>query len=541
MKIKSVYIFYILLFVLIGFVTLNFNYIEGDDAKTILYHTLGRDKTFQPPYSPYHSMFDVLMSFINTTNETILKKTAISLSFLFSLLSLLLIVRLLSEKFYEKKKQIAFALFLVPFILPDIIFNSLIINPAIISFAIILLSHVLLLQYTKKSKLIYLVLSIVLFGFGVSFRWNNGFYLFVLFGYFILNDANKFKELINIQRLKKSVIIFPFYIVSVILFIQVSGYSIREIFQVFSSGASYLDNQESSMLSIAASAIPFLTPAFLLLFLFGTIHCIKKKIYMPLALLFLSILPYLSLGTLVPFYKYLICIILPLFIIVLYGYLSITNKNMKRVVVLLVILPWFFGFQIKSNSVWGPGFELKTNSISNSNVNNFNPDKSIKIGNVKLVLGSGMAMPTPEGPRPLYGFGKVVLKDWKHFVETNNFEREAAVNYAIENNCNILQDVNHSFIATKLCEFNFITNDSIKASNDFGLHRRFSHHEEQIIIDVFKNKKELFDKQLMKLYLDRNSKVVVYSSYTNIIAKLKKMYPNQFEQKGSYWGILMMN
>lgn len=537
MKIKIVYSFYILLFFFLYVFALNFNYIEGDDARTILYHVFGRDADFQPPYSPYHSMLDTVLSLIKTTNETVLRTFAIFLSFLFGLLSLIFMAKILAEKFVDKKAQLVSVLVLIPFIIPDILFNSFIINPTIISFAIILLSHIFLLKYLKNNKIFYFILSVIFFGFGVSFRWSNGFYLFVLFGYFILNDTLILKELVSYKRLKKSLVLFPFYVISVIVFIQISGYSIIDIFKVFAYGTSYMDDKEHSLLSLASAAIPFVTPALVLLFLMGMVYCIRTRLYMPIALLILALVPYVVLG-IVPIYKYVITVVVPLLVILIYGYLSITNKALKIGIYLIIFIPWFFGIQIESNSAWGPGFEVKAIQNNDINAKNFNPDKSTSIEHVKVVFGSGMAVPTSEGPRCLYGFGQVVFKNWNRFLSDNNLERELAVNYAIENNCNILQDVNHSFIASKLCEQGYDTKDRLNASNNMGVHRTFTKNSSQVSIDVLENKKALFNRELMEAYLIKNKQVVVYSSYTNIITKLKATYKLEFEQKGAYWGVL---
>jgi hypothetical protein len=528
------------LFVLLGLVTLNLNYVEGDDARTILYHVFGRDTSFQPPYSPYHSMFDTILSLLSTQNETTLRVFGIVFSFVSSLMVLLFMAKICNEMISGTKLQVYWFLLVLPFVIPEMLFSSLILNPTNISFALVLLSHMFLISYLKTHTLRSIVIAIIVFGLGVSFRWSSGFYIFVLFGHFIFSDASSLKALISVERLKKSVLIFPFFVLSVVLWVQISGYSIVDIYDVFVHSSKYIEAKELSLLAVTAAAISFITPAVGLLLLLGIIYCVKTKKLFPLVLLAISILPYFTLG-IIPMYKYMITTVLPLIIVLAYGFISIKKKALRYVLYAAIVVPWFIGLQIKSNTAWGPGFEVRSISNNSINTTNFNPDKSTSIKDVSVVFGSGMAMPTSEGPRPLFGFAKVILQDWNQFITIQNNERESAVNYAIENNCNILQDVNHSFITAKLCELDYVTKDRLNASNTFGVHRTFIKEKKRVSIDVFENKKALFNSELMVAYLSINHRVVIFSSYTNIMTKLKSKYKNQFNQQGAFWGILTLN
>lgn len=537
MKVKYAYFFYILLFFILALTALNFNYVEGDDASTILHHTLGRDSNLQPVYSPYHSMLDTMLSLVPSQNEGTLRYISVTASFLSGFFVIFFLAYLLKDKFLKYEEHLTYFLFLLPFFIPDILFNSLLINPANISFALILLAHMLFNKYLNSKRYLYLVLSVLLFGFGVSFRWNNGFYLFVLFGVYLLDINNNTKGVSILNQFKKSFLIFPLFIISVVGFIQISGYSIFDIIDVYKYGSSYLEKSDYSLLAMAASAIPFITPVFLLLFILGIINCLRDKRYMPLTLLLIALIPYFLLG-IYPFYKYLICILVPLVFIQFYGFLSIKRKVFKTIIVCSVFLPWILGLQIQSNSAWGPGFEMKIKNSNSNDLNSFNPDNSTAIKQVKLNFGSGMAMPTPEGPRPLYGFGKVFLTDWYQFIETNNNEREMAVKYALENKCNILQDVDHAYIFTKLIEKKLQMRKPYGSADNLYTRREFTSEKDTVFVDVFNNKTELFNFEIMTKYRQEDNCIVIYSSYSNIITKLKGIYLTKFEQQGAYWGIL---
>ncbi|RED38199.1 hypothetical protein DFQ10_11120 [Winogradskyella eximia] len=537
MKVKYAYFFYVLLFFILALTALNFNYVEGDDASTILHHTLGRDSNLQPVYSPYHSMIDTMLSLVPSQNEGTLRYVSVIASFLSGFFVLFFLAYLLKDKFLKHEEHLTFFLFVLPFIIPDILFNSLLINPANISFALILLAHILFNKYLNSKRYLYLVLSVLLFGFGVSFRWNNGFYLFVLFGIYLLDINNNTKDLSILNQFKKSFLIFPLFIISVIGFIQISGYSIFDIIDVYKYGSSYLEESDYSLLAMAASAIPFITPAFLVLFILGIINCFIDKRFMPLLLLLIALIPYSLLG-IYPFYKYLICILIPIVFIQFYGFLSIKRKVFKIIIACTIFLPWIFGLQLQSNSAWGPGFEIKIKNSNSGDLHSFNPDKSTKIEDVKIVFGSGMALPTPEGPRPLYGFGGVFLKDWSQFIESNSNEREKAVKYALENKCNILQDVDHAYIFTKLSEKNLQMQIPYSSTDKLYMRRKFTSKKDTVFVDVFNNKTELFNLETMAKYRQEGNCIIIYSSYSNIITKLKGVYLTKFEQQGAYWGIL---
>ena len=537
MKLK-ISLYFSAIYLLLLFFTLNLNYIEGDDANTVLHHAMGRDANFQPVYSAYHSMFDTLLSLLQTENETFLRKFSIVISFSSGLFFLILISQLILTKTHkDKRRQTFYILMLLPFIVPELLFNSLLVNPSLVSMVFILLSHILLLNYLRKDRVVLLMLSLFLFGFGVSFRWINGFYLFVLFGDFILNEKQINTKLFNLNRVVKSLKIFPFYIVSVISFIWISGYSPQGIANTVKTVASYIEGSEVSYLALIATSISFLTPAFLLLLVLGIIESIKTKSFRILVWLGIALLPFFVIGFF-PSLKYLMPILLVVFLISINGFILIKNRALKLGVVVLIFIFWFVGVQINSNSTWGPGFELKIKNDNLNLTNSFNPDKSLIIKNFKPVIGSGMAMPTLEGPRPVYGFGAVLLYDWKDFVSSHNKERMAAVRFSEENNCRILQDVKHAFIYSKLKEIGYTTEDEYFKKVAEFYEREFVKQDISIIVNVVQQKSMLFDKNVMDDFINENSKIIIYSSYSNIITKISTIYKDKFVIKGAYWGVL---
>lgn len=537
MKINFLYLFYFFLYLLVFIFSLNYVYIEGDDASTIVYHAMGRNLEIQTPYSSYHSMFDKFLSLFNTKDEIFLRYVAISISFLFNFFSLVFLVELLKEKIEFKKSEFLVFLCMLPFVIPEILFSGLIINPSIISFAFLILSHLFLIKYLKTDKKKQLLFSILIFGLAVSFRWSSAFYLFIFVGELFLNNSKQILKSINFSFFFRKVLILFLYTISFLLFIYLSGYSVIDIYMTYAGGKEYLEHKEISYLATFSSALSFLTPSFIILFFLGLFFVIKTKKIKFILTLILGLVPFFNLGV-YPSYKYLVVLVPYLTILIAYGFFSMKNKIFKYALLLIVLLPWIFGIQLKTNSSWGPGFEILHKGITSKKDNKtFNPDNYINFNNINIVLGSGMAIPTPEGPRPIYGFGKVFFKDWKEITSKIEKEKENAVDHAISNKIDILQDVGHSFITTKLLEKGFST-ETIKHRTENYIKRVFFRKNDTIDIIIPKDKKMLLNNDFVKEVLIDKKQVVVYTSYTNLIVKQKQMYPNNFKINGAYFGIL---
>lgn len=537
MKVKFVYIFYVLLFLLLFTFTLNFNFIEGDDASTVVYHLLGRDKGIQLPYSSYHSMFDAFLGLFNANNEWVLRHVSIGVSFLFGLFMLWSLCYLIFLKSKQDTKSISIVLMALPFIIPEVLFGSLIVNPTLISMTCILIAHIWMLKYMQSNAKLEILVAVICFGIGVSFRWNNGFYLFLLFADFILREQPKGKDVFELHRIKQSIVIFTLFVLSVVLCIQLSGYSLLDVFNTYTNGASYVETMETSYTAMFATALAFLTPALLLLFFFGILYAFKNKAYRNILILLFTLIPFAVVGF-YPSYKYMISIIPIVILIAIQGYAFVQKKSIKIVLAVMVCLPWVFGLQLQANSAWGPGFELKIKTVANKDLDNYNPDSNLSMSHFKVLFGSGMAMPTPEGPRPIYGFAHVLINDWYDFVDIRNEERLDVVQYAIDKDYDILQDVRHSFMVSKLIELGYTTKDPF-TKNDFNVYTRlFAKEKDTVTIKVFSDKNQLFKSKNIENGLIGSEKIVVFSSYSNIVSKLTSTFKYKFEQKSPFWGVL---
>ena len=185
---KTTFIFYLFVALLLFFFTLTPNYIEGDDATTILYHAAGRHPEIQRPYAPYNSGMDFVLSFIDSNNELLLKKTAFYLSFFSGIACLFLTVLVFKQLLKLVKVEINYLFFIfLPLICPELLFNLLVQNSSNISYFFALLSLYYFLLFLDKDIKKFLLFSAFVFALSIPFRWSMltlfpvflGIYLFI--------------------------------------------------------------------------------------------------------------------------------------------------------------------------------------------------------------------------------------------------------------------------------------------------------------------------------------------------------------------------
>jgi hypothetical protein len=196
-----------------------------------------------------------------------------------------------------------------------------------------------------------------------------------------------------------------------------------------------VDSLKDILLNTGLTLSSLLTPALGLLTALGLLRLIKDRNPLGWVVLagLLGVLPWLRSG--VP--KFLIvCLPVLLFAFVL-GLDFLSGIFRRRpggnlvfaAVVLLLLFPWFIGVRIdREGTAWGPAFQRKPFDYQEVEGTSFG-----------LATGSGMAYPTPEGPRPLYGHAYVLFGgDWKHFVVEDAVERRQALDKALETDLPLL-------------------------------------------------------------------------------------------------------
>jgi hypothetical protein len=410
-------------------------YFEGDDASTIIYHLFGRNASIQQPFNPYHSGFDWLLSFL-PANELILRNTA----FLLSYISGMLLIYLLGYwliRFYSESNNSAIVLaFLLPLIIPELFFQSLIVNPTNIGFTLCLIGLILAEFYLEKHRIFYLLVLPIVFLLGVPFRWSLIIFIPVIFGILL------YKRTTNgvLPRFEKAdlgfVISLLVSVMASFLGIWTTGHTPIQVLEIMLWGAGYNAPGPPSYSMLAANALSLFTPVLTITVLVGIIQIITKKHVGLFFLAFLSALPFFFLG-LDTSLKYLITVLPVLLLVTLSGLeFFLAKKIVTLVIAILLIAPWLAGVKLfLKGTDYGPGFEInqwKDSTVEFKKIQDgltTNPDERISINSFKIGYAGGFALPTVEGPRPLWGYAQVIFGGgWKTFFNDIVSERTKVLN-----------------------------------------------------------------------------------------------------------------
>jgi hypothetical protein len=518
-KIHFVLLFYTLLFALVYIFTLNVNYVEGDDATTVLYHLCGRNPSIQKPYAPYNSGFDYVLHF-SQASEPLLRSLAIHLSFFFGWLVMCLSAIFLDIAFSEKPSNEKYVfLYLLPFIIPDFIFHSLIVNSVNISFTFALLSILFFMQFFKKGSWKYFVLSVLFLGISVPFRWSILTIFPVFYSLLLLWNEKSF-----FYRIKMTILHNVLALVLGIVCIDVSGYDSLEVFNTILSGKKYMEDSDRSVLTMFAMGVAFFTVSFVGLMIIGLFLKFykqkKQQLLENATFLILPIIPFFILG-LIPSFKFLISVLPILLIIAMNGYIFVAkHKILHGVFLTTLALSWFIGVHIDaSGTTAGPGFEMKLDGkLSKNKMNENNIDERVKINKVSLAFGEGFYMPMLEGPRPLYGFYHVIFGGgWKRNIQEFTDERMKALNIlTTKKGYTFMQERKTAYMQCDLFRIGYKTSKPFVYDAKQNLeYRDFYNDKDTIRMYVITDKVIKID--FAKEYIRTHDKVLLRSSYSSII------------------------
>lgn len=518
---------------IVFFFTLNFNYVEGDDASTVLYHLCGRNTDIQLPYAAYNSGIDFVIQLSGLKTEESIRTFAVLISFI-SGLFVLIGCKSFVEAFFESNKQvdsksrIIFYL-LLPFIVPDVLFHSLIVNATNISFVFILYSLISFIKFLRSDKNFWLLLSIVLFAIAIPFRWTMLVVLPVYVGllfYFVPMTNSKPTFLL----LLKVMIAAVFGLLLAIFLISLTGYSLQGIYDSILSTTGYLSQTDFSVLSVLASGSAFLTPPLLILLLFSlfkTTAMFKKQskpAYSLAVLVLLSASPFFLFGFF-PSYKFLITLFPILLILMVLGIDYLMKKKVLFALFISSILAiWFLGIQINAGGTFcGPGFELNTQKVQNLNNPNSkeaqNVDERVKIKGVSLKLASGFYMPMLEGPRPLYGYFYVFCNGWFNQVEALKNERREIVKLLLDDkNAILIQDRKTAYLSCDLYQKGYKTTTNFIDAKSY-LYRDFVKENDTIKLMVAPDNVSKVE-WISNFPVEKGKKVIFRSSYSSEILQL---------------------
>lgn len=528
---KLAILFYFLIFLYLLFFTLNFNYVEGDDAATVLYHLCGRNPQIQEPYAPYNSGMDFLLQCSGLTTEGGLRTFAVLISFISGFLilafSAVLLELLFEDTALVRPRRRFYFYLLLPFLLPDLIFHSLIINASNVSFAFLLASLVFFVKYLKGENTKSLVLSTLLFAVSIPFRWTTLIALPLYAGLFLyFHPFGNYPREIWREAFKVAAANIVGTILAFLL-IWLTGYDLNDMYATVTSTTGYMEKSEVSALSLLASGTAFLTPALLLLVLLGFFQIYRWsqwgwiKWISVLGFLAMSISPFVLLGF-YPLYKYSMTLLPLLSLLMLFGFnLLKEHKILNGLFIAAAVIPWIVGIQIKASGTFcGPGFELNTSKVAAANMQSGkNPDSRVKIEKINPVFDSGLYMPMPEGPRPLYGYAYVLFGGaWKNQIDLFTQEREKLFDFLMQHpNAEYFQDRMSSYFSCDLYRKGFKTDTDFLEDED-GAYREFSNGNNKVSIRIVKGGNK---SAWMAGYLKTAKHPVAFrSSYSNDILKL---------------------
>jgi len=537
--------FYFLLFVYLYFFTLNFNYVEKDDALTILYHLCGRNAQIQQPYASYNSGLDFLLEISNLHSEVSLRTFAVIISFVSGFLVLSLFAVFLNVFFDSTEKVTAKSKFyfclVLPFIVPDILFHSLIVNSAYISFVFLLASLIVFLKFLKTNRNLFLYFSTLLFALAIPFRWTMLVALPVYMGFALyynpIQQCSKNTLLLFLKIVAANVV----GVILALFFIYITGYNLEDFYNTVVATTRYIENSEKSALAYMATASAFLTPALLFLVVLGCIAVYtqsKKRAKYGLSMLSLvlfSIGPFFVVGFF-PSYKFLLTLFPMALILMFIGFDYLyPKKPLLMVFLLLVISPWFIGVQLDAKGTFcGPGFELNTNKIDESKALNENPDERVKIEGIHLKWDAGFYLPMLEGPRPLFGYFYVLLgSGWKNQIDLFTQERQKIVDILMKNkNVVYIQDRKIAYLQCDLYNLGLSTETDFIAGKDI-LYRNFKNKNYAIKVYVVPDNCSKID-WIEQYFRTATSTVIYRSSYSNEILKLQNNKENKIELLGPF-------
>jgi len=544
-NINYIFGFYFLLFGYLYFFTLNFNYVEGDDASTILYHLCGRNAQIQQPYASYNSGLDFLLKISHLHSEESLRNFAVVVSFVSGFMVLCLLILFL-ETFFEDIAKITiknkfYFYLLLPFIVPDVIFHSLIINSTYISFVFLLGSLIVFIKFLKTNRNSFLYLSMVLFAISIPFRWtlltSLPLYMGLALYYYPIKDYSKNTLFLFL----KIIVANLFGVLLAFFFIYITGYNLFDIYNTIIFVTGYLGSNESSTLAILATASAFLTPALLFLLfiaIFKIFELYKKKPLFGLSfisLVLISISPFFIVGLLAN-HKFLITLFPLILILMLLGFDYLFHRKFLLILFLiLVVAPWFIGVQLDAKGTFcGPGFELNTKKTEVNTTLNGSPDERVKIEGIHLKLDSGFYLPMLEGPRPLYGYFYVLFANgWKNQIELFTQERKKIVEILIKNKKVVyIQARKTAYFQCDLFGKGLRTQTYFIEGKNI-LYRNFRNKNTSITIYVVPD--NCSKKEWIEQYFKTATRTVIYSSsYSNEILKLQNNKENKIEVLGPF-------
>jgi hypothetical protein len=525
--------------------SLTFVYVEGDDASSIAYHALGRDRVLQPPYSAYQGGTDLILRLL-PAREPILRVAAMTISSLAAIcVSLLMLALAFDWMKGAADTHKGLAALVVLLACPELFYLGLVYTPTMIAMSFMLAAHLLLRSTVREwerpetirhGNWLKMTISAVLVGFGGACRWNVLLYGAVIFADLIItsglgqpNDKHAVWNRLRFGMLWGVLAVLVWGVV-----IAAGGYGFGAISKTTNTVVQ-IAGVERHYISIIGAGQALFTPAFLVLGLWGWFG-LPRQLKWLAALSFLAIIGVVfRLGWTDP--KQFLMFVPPLMLCLISGFYDILRGDrpvrLKRAlqagVVLLVLLPWVFGLRATyGNTAWGPGFELRPYDRTSGSGTGF-----------AVTIGAGAALPTAEGLRPLSGHAAVLFGGgWRRFVLRLEEERQQAIQTAVEGRMPFLVvQGDTGFAVAELAGMGFQTRDAkAGAGDDLGRVRHFSNDNGRHVIlwQLRLARPELFQDmtKLREVIAVGGAERVVVQGYPSGLRELYEAAPEAMQELG---------
>lgn len=520
-------------------------YIDGDDASSVAYHVMGRERAMQPAYSPYHGMMDVVLSVL-PPQESLVRATAFGITRWANVAMFVLILLLIFDwlrDYTQGEISPGFSLMLSAAVLlsmPEFFYFGLVYAPTLVSMCFILTAH-RTLRYTlgqpnlsTRSQLALSVISAVLFGVGGAFRWNVAAYLLVIVADILIQPTHKTKN----DKAKIAALWAGLALLALLAAILLSGYGPSDFLAAFNTVVHVIN--QVGVLSAGSQAplseiilraglnlTPLFTPVASLLILIGMVKLAKERSLLWIVILagILGSLLWMRSG--VP--KFIITAIPSLILLLtmgIQGIIEYTQNNPKNKSVIYALLlvglltPWLVGIRMaRENTSWGPGFEIRRFDYLETNE-----------PSITATFGPGMAFPTPEGARPLYGHAYILLGGWKTFVENLAQERQEIIETALRLNIPIVvTSWSPDYYLNNLYNMGFHTSDDYLQTDKNGLFiaRQYQNEQGENLAVLYSEMEDL-DTNVVIEHLTQitNHDRIILVGYARTMRNLYLSYPN---------------
>jgi hypothetical protein len=526
------------LFAIIYSRSLTFVYIEGDDATSISYHALGRNANLEPPYSAYQSMMDGVLRVL-PPKEPVLRVTAMLITALAAPV-LVLLIGVLAFEWAGELAAIPWALgaIFIPLAAPELAFLGLVYTPAMVAMAAAVGAHVMVRRALTRRKRGWrdgwLWGAAVLLGAGVACRWDVAAYGAVVAADMWLGPGWEGRETAGSGR-RRFALAAAWGVAAAATWlaaVALNGYGPAMVWKAIRASGPV--ESTPGLLVAAATAQTFFTPAMGLLALAGFAVLLKRRhrLAVPVVVGIVLTARFARFG--VP--KWFLAAVPGIVTCALIG-LSVAWQHwqrrwraigMRAAIGALVLVPWAVGVRtVFGDSAYGPGFQVQP-------FDRAAPEHP----RIRAALGGGALVPTSEGPRPVGGYGWVLVGGgWREIALAHSADLQRAVGEAIATGRPLLQDEGEGYATATLAGMNFSTRDSWKRTigDAFLVERRFSSADGRSVrVLRLRDRDSLFAAaDVSRLRQLAGTDTVIIFGYTSTLRRCYKLAPDSLTKLGN--------